>query len=93
MHLDYFYGLEHLALLALLLAIVWFAPNTLELTRRYQPALLIFKDPGLRPEDGETRVSWQPRLAFGLLYGLAALISVVTLIMAPSQTQFLYFQF
>ena len=69
----------------ILLAIVWFAPNTQQIMARFDPALLIPRD--MTPAK---RLAWQPSVAFGLLAAAVAFVSIVNL---HRQSEFLYFQF
>ena len=69
----------------LLLAIVWFAPNTQQIMARFNPALLIPRD--MKPA---RRLAWRPSVAFGVLVAVVAFASLVNL---HRQSEFLYFQF
>ena len=71
--------------IVILLAIVWFAPNTQQIMARFNPALLLPRD--LTPA---RRLQWRPTVAFGVFIAVIGLISVVNL---HRQSEFLYFQF
>ena len=71
--------------IVILLAIVWFAPNTQQIMARFNPALLLPRD--FAPA---RRLSWRPTVAAGVIVALIGLISVVNL---HRQSEFLYFQF
>ena len=69
----------------ILLAIVWFAPNTQQIMAHFNPALLIPRD--MKPA---RRFAWRPSVAFGVLAAAMAFASIVNL---HRQSEFLYFQF
>ena len=71
--------------IAILLAIVWFAPNTQQIMARFKPALLLPRDMA-----AARRLAWRPTVAMGLLVAAAAFVSIVNL---HRQSEFLYFQF
>ena len=68
-----------------LLALVWFAPNTQQIMAHFNPALLIPRD--MKPA---RLFAWRPRVALGLLAAVIAFASIVNL---HRQSEFLYFQF
>ena len=80
-----FFGGPEAACLAALLAIVWWAPNTQQIMRRYRPAL---PPPG--GAFARTRIAWRPDLA-----GVAAmaLLAVAALLSLNRTAVFLYYQF
>ena len=87
--LPYFYGSFELACFALLLTIVWCAPNTYEIMERYSPAL--WKD-----EYQRLRRGWASRLQWRMSSGWAAAsgaVAVVALFGMSQVSEFLYFQF
>ncbi len=71
--------------IVILLAVVWFAPNTQQIMARFEPALLIPR--GMAPA---RRLAWRPSMAFGLLTAVLAFAAIVNL---HRQSEFLYFQF
>jgi alginate O-acetyltransferase complex protein AlgI len=71
--------------IVILLAVVWFAPNTQQIMARFDPALLVPRD--MTPARW---LAWRPTMAFGLLVAVAAFASIVNL---HRQSEFLYFQF
>jgi hypothetical protein len=71
--------------IVILLAMVWFAPNTQQIMARFEPALLIPR--GMMPA---RRFAWRPSVACGLLAAVVAFASIVNL---HRQSEFLYFQF
>ncbi len=68
----------------ILLAVVWFAPNTQQLLAAYRPALALLA--------GQTRgwLAWRPTPLYALLTAALALIAIFNL---HRQSEFLYFQF
>ena len=74
--------------LALLFALVWFAPNSMQLLWRHDPAL-----PSPYPNDPvtpATRLSWQPTRWQAAAYGLLCIMAVLAL---SNLKPFIYFQF
>ncbi|MBF0369383.1 MAG: MBOAT family protein [Magnetococcales bacterium] len=75
-------------LVVVLLLITWLAPNALELTRRYQPAL--------ENHRGEIRqfapVVWRPSAFSGLVLSLLAFLGLLYLFVW-TRDEFIYFQF
>jgi len=72
-----------------LLAVVWFAPNTTEIMRRHEPALLP-RDLAIDERRG-TWLQWQPSLAWAAV--LSALTVGALLGILSGRTEFLYYQF
>lgn len=73
--------------LAALFVIVWFTPNSMEITWRLKPALeTVYLDAGLR----KTRWQWKPGIATGIAFGLLFVVSVMAL---SNLSPFIYFQF
>jgi D-alanyl-lipoteichoic acid acyltransferase DltB (MBOAT superfamily) len=70
--------------LAILLAIVWFTPNTQQIMNQYEPAL------GRAIPNPYARLSWRPASAWALACGALAALGVLGL---GGTTEFLYFQF
>ncbi len=70
--------------LALLLAIVWAAPNTQQIMTRYEPAL------GRAIANPNLRLIWTPSPKWALVAGAVAAAGVLAL---GGTTEFLYFQF
>ena len=68
----------------ILLAVVWFAPNTQQLLAAYRPALALFA------EQYRTRLAWRPTAVYALLTAALALMAIFNL---HKQSEFLYFQF
>ena len=68
----------------ILLAVVWFAPNTQQLLAAYRPALALLA--------GQThaRFTWRPTPIYALVTAALALIAIFNL---HKQSEFLYFQF
>jgi D-alanyl-lipoteichoic acid acyltransferase DltB (MBOAT superfamily) len=75
--------------LALLLAVVWLAPNTLDLVRRYRPALNRFPG-GLAPRAGRLWLAWRPTRAWMVVILILLLTSLLNM---AEVSEFLYFQF
>ena len=73
-----------LAQLAVLLGIVWFAPNTQQIMSRYEPAL------GRPAPNPYPRLTWRPSAGWALACGVVAALGVLAL---GGTTEFLYFQF
>ena len=74
--------------LALLFALVWFAPNSMQLLWRHDPAL-----PSPYPNDPvtpATRLAWQPTRWQAAAYGLLCIVAVLAL---SNLKPFIYFQF
>jgi alginate O-acetyltransferase complex protein AlgI len=69
---------------ALLFAIVWFAPNTQQIMHRYEPAL------GRPIPNPYPALSWYPRAGWALAAGTAGALGILAL---GGTTEFLYFQF
>lgn len=78
-----FRGREALQTIALLLALIWLAPNTQELMRRFSPALEA-------SGEGGSRLAWRP--SFGWAIAIAAL-SAIPLLQLDRASEFLYYQF
>ena len=72
-----------------LLAVVWLAPNTSEIMRRHEPALL---PPGfeLTPKRGAW-LAWRPSVAWAA--AMAALTVDALLGILSGRSEFLYYQF
>ncbi len=71
--------------IVILLAVVWFAPNTQQIMRRAQPAL------GIPVHDDTKRwLCWRPRVWFAVPCAALAVLIVVNL---HKKSEFLYFQF
>ena len=79
-------GLPRTALLqiALLFAIVWFAPNTQQIMSRYEPAL------GRAIVNPYRRLIWHPATGWALAAGTLGALGILAL---GGTTEFLYFQF
>jgi alginate O-acetyltransferase complex protein AlgI len=85
-HLVTFSPLAAAALLALF-AIVWFAPNSMEMTWKFRPALPPGKDTALGDPG---RFAWRPTPAQAIAYGLLSIVAVLAL---SNLSPFIYFQF
>jgi D-alanyl-lipoteichoic acid acyltransferase DltB (MBOAT superfamily) len=73
--------------LTLLFALIWFTPNSMEITWRLKPALETrYRDAGLR----KTRWQWRPSRATAVVFGLLFVVSVMAL---SNLSPFIYFQF
>jgi alginate O-acetyltransferase complex protein AlgI len=70
--------------LAILLTIVWFAPNTQQILTRYEPAL------GRAIANPLPRLVWNPTFRWAIVAGTVAAIGVLAL---GGTAEFLYFQF
>jgi D-alanyl-lipoteichoic acid acyltransferase DltB (MBOAT superfamily) len=87
-NLEYYGGVEQVAILATLLGVVWFLPNTQQIMRGFNPGL------NPVPEDLDPRGSlwlrWSvtPRWAWAI-----ATIAVVGVLHVTRHSEFLYFQF
>jgi len=68
----------------ILLAIVWFAPNTQQIMAAARPALSI------PPESAAARLQWRPAAASAVAVAVMALAAIVNL---NRHSEFLYFQF
>lgn len=69
----------------ILLAIVWFAPNTQQIMARYSPGLILPRD--MQPARW---LGWRPSPAFAVLAAGVAFAAIVNL---HRHSEFLYFQF
>ncbi len=70
-----------------LFAIVWLAPNSMEITARYAPALETqYPDAGLRP----TRWQWSPSRRSAIIFGILFVVCVMAM---SNLSPFIYFQF
>ena len=74
-------------LLAILMLVVWLAPNSYEVLRRYRPMLLVLDN---RVEYRYSALTWRPTWGWGILIG--ALLAASTIVMT-GESEFLYFQF
>lgn len=80
------YGGLLLLLCALLLYIVWFMPNTIQIMNKYNPALGAKQFNDLK----QTRLAWRPGLAHA---GMLAFIAYMSISSLSNVSEFLYFQF
>ena len=69
-------------------AAMWFLPNTQELMRRYDPAF----QPVAAPRGVLARLAWQPSLAIGIVFAVAAFSATITILQGKAG-EFIYFQF
>ncbi|MGZ6006107.1 MAG: MBOAT family O-acyltransferase [Rhizomicrobium sp.] len=76
-----------LAALAALFAIVWLAPNSMEITWKFRPALPPGNDGQLQPAGW---LAWRPNARNAILYGTLCIIAVLAL---SNLSPFIYFQF
>lgn len=84
--MDYFNKTQG-ALLILLMAVVWLAPNTDQIMRRYRPSL---PNP-IKKRFAIRRLEWRPTVIWS---GVAAVITIISLSgYLNNVTEFLYFQF
>ncbi len=75
------------AALVALFALVWFAPNSMEITWTYRPAL----PPGTDTALGDPgRLAWRPTPRQAIAYGVLAIVAVLDL---SNRSPFIYFQF
>lgn len=73
---------------AILFALIWFAPNSMEITWRFRPALAPQrKDERVRDVG---RFKWQPTPVGAVMFGLLFVVSVMAL---SNLSPFIYFQF
>ncbi len=70
------------SMLVLLLGLVWFFPNTQELTKRYRPTLSVIKSSNL--------LIWRPTMPWAVIISLMALLSILHFM---TISEFLYYQF
>jgi hypothetical protein len=70
--------------IALLFAIVWFAPNTQQIMTRYEPAL------GRAAANPYKRLVWHPAAGWAVAAGTLGALGILAL---GGTTEFLYFQF
>jgi len=77
-------------LLAVLLAMVWFAPNTHQLMGRYDRALEPYPTP--TAAEPTTTLRWRPTRAMAVLAG-AAFVACLLGLLTEKPSEFLYFQF
>ena len=82
-------GTDALRAIALLLFVVWFAPNTSQIMRRYRPHVGVYAGRGAGPAGW---LLWRPTPAWGVLYGVL-LSAAVTAALYAETSEFLYFQF
>lgn len=78
--------LGNMASIALLLAIVWYAPNAQQILTRTEAFL------GQRSERPHARVQWQPNTLWATLGGLTLAVGLFKVLFSPIG-EFLYFQF
>ena len=78
--------ISHITLLhlSILFVIVWFAPNTQQITSKYEPAL------GRVALNPYRLLSWTPSIHCGMITGILMLVGILAL---GGTTEFLYFQF
>lgn len=70
----------------ILLAIVWFAPNTQQIMARFEPALGVPRDSAPAPR----WLLWRPTPLLGML---TAALAFTVIIHLHQRSEFLYFQF
>jgi len=75
-------------LLVVLLLVVWLAPNSMEILRRYRPALTYF--PGTVLMVARTPLTWRANRKWMVL---TAVLLVVSILNMAEVSEFLYFQF
>jgi len=73
-----------------LLLVVFFTPNTLEIMKKFRPAL---DTDFLKPDGRRLAPAWKPDMLWGGVTALTLLIGLLTLFATGDGTQFLYFQF
>jgi hypothetical protein len=73
----------------LLLVVVWFAPNSLEILRNYRPALARFPG-GYRAPASQPMFTWRPTIRWLFLTAILLLASLMNM---AKVSEFLYFQF
>jgi hypothetical protein len=61
-------------LIAFAFAIVWFFPNSMELTRRYKPGIATWANPSTTP--APARFAWRPNAAWAAVVGVLFLVSL-----------------
>jgi len=77
-----------MAMIAFLLVLAWYAPNTQQIMIRYNPAFEIYH--GEIKEWHGQWLQWKPNRVFGVLLGIAFLYTALLL---TRVSEFLYFQF
>lgn len=82
-HLGYFSGWKDIVIILLLLATVWFMPNTQEIIGKYRPSI---ENQPL----SSSALSWSPTKKWAAIISVIALISILNL---AKVSEFLYFQF
>lgn len=87
--LAYFWGREQIMWFALLLALVWFVPNTHQIMHRFDPAL---NPPPVDERSIWRRLDWRPSLPAAVVVSLLGL-AVGFMLLIGRQDEFLYFQF
>ena len=85
----YFYGLEQLGSLLLLFAIVWIAPNTYQLFRKFSP-YVDQADFDTESTHGLAKLYWTPKIVIACVISL---MFISALIGMDATSEFLYFQF
>ncbi|MBV9539661.1 MAG: hypothetical protein JO167_00195, partial [Alphaproteobacteria bacterium] len=85
-HLVTFSPLAAVALVALF-AIVWLAPNSMEITWRFRPALPPASETELRDPGW---LAWRPTRRQAIAYGVLCIVAVLAL---SNLSPFIYFQF
>ena len=83
---SYFYGVPQLVFTAFLLLVVWCVPSSMTIMRHYSPVLW----DGSEHEEVESRIRWQPTLAWAIITGIMAAVSFISL---NNPSDFLYFNF
>ena len=82
-------GTDALRAFVVLFIVVWFAPNTSQIMRRYRPHVDAYRGRG----EGPARwLGWRPTPAWGIAYGLL-LSAAATAALYSETAEFLYFQF
>ena len=88
---QFLWSLFDLLEVAILLLVVWFTPNTLEIFARYRPAISVYEDS--EKTSPASKVRWLPSWGWGALCGVAAAVSLLVIVGSQLSSPFLYFQF
>jgi len=79
-------------LIAIMFLIVTSLPNSIELTRRYQPVIDTMKELAIN-SFGRTNWLWRPTSGWGVLCSIGGLVALVQLYRLNDMTEFIYFNF
>jgi alginate O-acetyltransferase complex protein AlgI len=74
-----------------LLLVVWFAPNTQQILRHFDPALDYAKTNAEFPVSG--RIVWRPNIGWVVIISAMAVMSLFLILTSTADSPFLYYQF